>query len=166
MATHSWEYGWQWRAACRGADSGLFFPPGEWESREDRLRRERKAKSICAVCPVRIECLDYAIRIREPHGIWGGPNELERRLLLREQVHRTLRAVLGSLDPVRRIVKVSVFVASDPGFTDQPQVANGASDLSVELFGDPGRHARVAVGVAELPLGGPVEVELLAEVAT
>ena len=93
MATHSWEYGWQWRAACRGEDSGLFFPPGEWESREDRLTRERKAKSICAVCPVRIECLEYAIRIREPHGIWGGLNELERRVLLREQGHRTLRSI-------------------------------------------------------------------------
>ena len=82
------------------------------------------------------------------------------------QALAALRAELGSLDRVRRIVKVSVFVASDPGFTDQPKVANGASDLLVEVFGDPGRHARVAVGVAELPLGGPVEVELLAEVAT
>ena len=93
MATHSWEYGWQWRAACRGEDSGLFFPPGEWESREERQARERKAKSICAVCPVRIECLEYAIRIREPHGIWGGLNEIERRVLLRERDRGGLRSI-------------------------------------------------------------------------
>lgn len=80
------------------------------------------------------------------------------------QALSALRAELGSLDRVRRIVKVSVFVASDRGFTDQPKVANGASDLLVQVFGDPGRHARAAVGVAELPLGGPVEVEVVAEV--
>lgn len=76
-----------------------------------------------------------------------------------------LKAELGSLDRVRRIVKVSVFVASAEGFTDQPKVANGASDLLVEVFGDLGRHARSAVGVAELPLGAPVEVELTVEIA-
>ena len=80
------------------------------------------------------------------------------------QALSVLRAELGSLDRVRRIVKVSVYVASDRGFTDQPRVANGASDLLVQVFGDPGRHARAAVGVAELPLGGPVEVEVVAEV--
>jgi enamine deaminase RidA (YjgF/YER057c/UK114 family) len=73
-----------------------------------------------------------------------------------------LRAEAGSLDRVARIVRVGVFVASAPGFTEQPQVANGASELLVELFGDSGRHARAAVGVAELPLGAPVEVEMLA----
>jgi enamine deaminase RidA (YjgF/YER057c/UK114 family) len=82
------------------------------------------------------------------------------------QALAALREALGTLDRVRRIVKVSVFVASHPGFTDQPKVANGASDLLVEVFGESGRHARVAVGVAELPLGGPVEVELVAEIET
>ena len=57
-----------------------------------------------------------------------------------------------------------MFVASAPGFTDQPKVANGASDLLAEVFGEAGRHARVAVGVVELPLGAPVEVEVTAEV--
>lgn len=76
-----------------------------------------------------------------------------------------LKAELGSLDRVRRIVKVSVFVASAEGFTDQPKVANGASDLLVEVFGEVGRHARSAVGVAELPLGAPVEVELTVEIS-
>ncbi|MCF6466814.1 RidA family protein [Nonomuraea sp. MG754425] len=75
-----------------------------------------------------------------------------------------LKAELGELSRVRRIVKVVVFVASAPGFTEQPQVANGASDLLAEVFGDAGRHARSAVGVAALPLDVPVEVELIAEV--
>jgi enamine deaminase RidA (YjgF/YER057c/UK114 family) len=80
------------------------------------------------------------------------------------QALSALRAALGSLDRVRRIVKVSVFVASADGFTSQSKVANGASDLFVDIFGDAGRHARAAVGVRELPLGAPVEVELVAEI--
>ena len=76
-----------------------------------------------------------------------------------------LRQALGSLDRVRGIAKVDVFVASAPGFTDQSKVANGASDLLVEVFGDDGRHARAAVGVPELPLGAAVEVALVAVVA-
>lgn len=71
----------------------------------------------------------------------------------------------GGLDAVVRVVKVVGFVASAPGFTGQPGVVNGASDLLVEVLGDAGRHARSAVGVAELPLGAPVEVELVVEVA-
>lgn len=81
------------------------------------------------------------------------------------QALSALREALGSLDRVGGIVKVDVFVASAPGFTDQSKVANGASELLVEVFGDAGRHARAAVGVAELPLGAAVEVALLAEVA-
>jgi enamine deaminase RidA (YjgF/YER057c/UK114 family) len=76
-----------------------------------------------------------------------------------------IRAELGDLGQVARVVKVVVFVASAPGFTGQPQVANGASELLGEVFGDTGRHARSAVGVAVLPLGAPVEVELIVEVA-
>ena len=70
----------------------------------------------------------------------------------------------GGLDQIRRIVKVTGFVASAAGFTGQPQVINGASELFIEVFGEDGRHARSAVGVAELPLNAPVEVELIAEV--
>jgi enamine deaminase RidA (YjgF/YER057c/UK114 family) len=81
------------------------------------------------------------------------------------QALAALRSELGSLDRVRRIVRLGVFVASGPGFTDQPKVANGASDLLAEIFGESGRHARIAVGVSELPLGAPVEVEVLAEIA-
>ena len=73
-------------------------------------------------------------------------------------------AAAGGLDLIRRIVKVTGFVASAPGFNGQPQVVNGASELLIEVFGEQGRHARSAVGVAELPLDAPVEVELIAEV--
>jgi len=70
----------------------------------------------------------------------------------------------GGLRAIRRIVKVTGFVASAAGFTGQPQVINGASELFIEVFGEDGKHARSAVGVAELPLNAPVEVELIAEV--
>lgn len=72
---------------------------------------------------------------------------------------------LVGLDAVTGVVKVVGFVASAPGFTGQPAVVNGASDVLGEVFGDAGAHARSAVGVAELPLGTPVEVELVVEVA-
>ena len=78
------------------------------------------------------------------------------------QALAALRAALGTLDRVKGVVKVDVFVASASGFTEQPAVANGASDLLVEVFGEEGRHARAAVGVKELPLGATVEVGLLA----
>ncbi|MCH8258664.1 MAG: RidA family protein [Planctomycetes bacterium] len=73
-------------------------------------------------------------------------------------------AVEGDLDRVRQIVRLGVFVASDPTFTDQPQVANGASELLQDIFGDIGRHARAAVGSVALPLGATVEVEMIARV--
>ncbi len=71
----------------------------------------------------------------------------------------------GGLDRISRVVKVVGYVASAPGFNGQPQVMNGASDLLGEVFGEAGRHARSAVGVAELPLDAPVEVELIVELA-
>jgi len=73
------------------------------------------------------------------------------------------KAALGSLDSVARIVKITVFVASAPGFTQQHLVANGASDLLAEVFGEAGQHARSAVGVASLPLDAPVEIEAIIE---
>jgi enamine deaminase RidA (YjgF/YER057c/UK114 family) len=75
-----------------------------------------------------------------------------------------VRAEVGELSQVRRIVKVVGYVASAPDFTGQPGVVNGASELLGEVFGDAGRHARSAVGVAVLPLDAPVEVELVVEV--
>jgi enamine deaminase RidA (YjgF/YER057c/UK114 family) len=74
-------------------------------------------------------------------------------------------SVTGGLGSVRRIVKVTGFVASTPDFTQQAQVVNGASELLIEVFGEAGKHARSAVGMAVLPLNAPVEVELIAEVA-
>ena len=71
----------------------------------------------------------------------------------------------GGLDAIVRLVKVTCFVASDPSFTGQAQVANGASEFLIEVLGEAGRHARSAVGMAVLPLDTPVEVELIAEVA-
>jgi len=71
----------------------------------------------------------------------------------------------GSLSAIRRIVKVTGFVSSAPDFTGQAQVVNGASELLIEVFGEAGRHARSAVGMAVLPLDTPVEVELIAELA-
>jgi enamine deaminase RidA (YjgF/YER057c/UK114 family) len=75
-----------------------------------------------------------------------------------------IKAALGSLDRVQQILKLGVFIASDPRFTDQPKVANGASELMVSVFGEAGRHARSAVGVPVLPLGAIVEVDAIVAV--
>lgn len=72
---------WQQQAACRGPQASVFFPPPQFERKIHRLERERQAKAICATCLVRSACLDYAVTIGEPHGIWGGLNETERRLV-------------------------------------------------------------------------------------
>ncbi len=73
---------WQLRAACRGPQSAVFFPPGTFERKDERTSRESRAKEICRTCPVKTPCLDYAVSIREPHGIWGGLNEAERKVLM------------------------------------------------------------------------------------
>ena len=83
-----WTYGWQFDAACRGEDSSLFFAPNYFERRDEKERRESRARAICERCRVRSDCLAYALKVREPHGIWGGLNELERRQLLRRQALR------------------------------------------------------------------------------
>ena len=70
----------------------------------------------------------------------------------------------GSLSAVKQVVRAGVFVCSEPGFYDQPKVANGASELLLQVFGERGKHARAAVGSVALPLGSPVEVELVVEV--
>jgi|TARA_R110000803_G_C11883875_1_gene310100 enamine deaminase RidA (YjgF/YER057c/UK114 family) len=76
-----------------------------------------------------------------------------------------LKSAIGDLDKVTRVVKLNAFVNSDPAFTDQPKVVNGASDTMVEIFGDAGKHARSAVGVASLPLGVAVEIDGIFEIA-
>lgn len=75
-----------------------------------------------------------------------------------------LKASLGSLDKIKRVIKVTGFVNSDPSFIDQPKVLNGASDLLVAIFGEKGKHARAAVGVSSLPLDSAVEIEFIVEV--
>jgi WhiB family transcriptional regulator, redox-sensing transcriptional regulator len=76
---------WRHQAACQGKEAELFFPPGPVEPRDARLAREAVAKRICGTCPVRMMCLEYALAVREPYGIWGGLNEYERRRLLSRQ---------------------------------------------------------------------------------
>lgn len=85
MRSQRVEEPWQERAACKGPQAAVFFPPTHLERKEEREARERRAKEICASCPVRRQCLDYAVRIREPHGIWGGLNELERKQLIAQR---------------------------------------------------------------------------------
>jgi enamine deaminase RidA (YjgF/YER057c/UK114 family) len=75
-----------------------------------------------------------------------------------------IKSVIGSLDKIEQIVKITVFVNSAEGYTDQPVVANGASELLLQIFGDAGKHTRSAVGVSELPRNAAVEVELVASV--
>lgn len=77
--------GWWERAACRGQDAGFFFAPSWFETRDEKRGREAVAKAICARCPVRGACLEHALATRDPHGVWGGMNEAERRAILRER---------------------------------------------------------------------------------
>lgn len=74
--------GWQAAALCRSSDASVFFAPSSVETKEQKDARESKAKGICRECPVRVDCLNHALDTREPYGIWGGMNELERRRLL------------------------------------------------------------------------------------
>lgn len=73
---------WQQKAACRGPQAEVFFPPPSFERKNDKRERELRAKEICRTCAVRKACLEYAISIKEQHGIWGGLSEAERRPML------------------------------------------------------------------------------------
>ena len=73
---------WQQRGLCRATDSGVFFAPLHFEHKPEREAREAKAKAICAGCPVRAACLDWALAVREPYGVWGGYSESERKQIL------------------------------------------------------------------------------------
>lgn len=81
MSAQQIEEAWQVRAACRGPQAVVFFPPPHFERKSEKFKREEQAKAICTTCSIRQPCLEYALRIREPHGIWGGLNEAERRSL-------------------------------------------------------------------------------------
>ena len=82
MSAQTADNSWQMKAACRGPQAAVFFPPPQFERKEEKLEREARAKEICTTCSVKEPCLDYAVSIREPHGIWGGLNESERKALL------------------------------------------------------------------------------------
>jgi WhiB family transcriptional regulator, redox-sensing transcriptional regulator len=82
VSTQRRDDAWQLRASCRGPQAVAFFPPPQFERKDEKLVREQRAKEICRTCPVRQPCLEYALRIRETHGIWGGLNEVERRAML------------------------------------------------------------------------------------
>ncbi|HEX9711289.1 MAG TPA: WhiB family transcriptional regulator [Actinomycetota bacterium] len=81
MARQTWDFdaSWQNYAACRGENPDWFFAPNHLENKDERHAREARAKATCARCPVRQACLAFAIATREPHGVWGGMNETERR---------------------------------------------------------------------------------------
>ena len=97
-------------------------------------------------------------RLGEDYDVEHGREAAERCAVM---LIAQMKTALGSLERVERIVKLGAFVASDPHFTDQPKVANGASELMERVFGAPGRHARSAVGVPVLPLGAAVEIDAI-----
>jgi WhiB family transcriptional regulator, redox-sensing transcriptional regulator len=76
---------WRATARCRTSSAVHFFPPAHFERKAEKDAREGAARALCRECPVRVECLDYALSVQERHGIWGGLNELERRRLLRKR---------------------------------------------------------------------------------
>ncbi len=79
------ELTWRASAACQGSTAAAFYPPNTTETRDERLRREASARELCGRCAVRQACLEYALYVQEPYGIWGGLNEMERRRLLRRR---------------------------------------------------------------------------------
>ena len=104
-------------------------------------------------------------KVGDGHGLVPADDAKEYARTCALNALAAVRAELGSLDRITRVVKLVGFVASDPSFTGQPGVINGASEFLGEVFGEAGRHARSAVGVAVLPLDAPVEVELIVEFA-
>lgn len=116
---------------------------------------------ISGQLPVRDGNLLHQGKVSEEVGI-DSAQECARVCLL--NALSQAKAALGSLDRLARIVRMTGYVSSSVGFTDQALVLNGASELANEIFGDAGRHSRVAIGVFELPLGSPVELEVTIEV--
>ncbi len=100
-------------------------------------------------------------KVGEGHGLVPAADAKEYAKTAVLNALAAVKSAIGSLDRVTQIVKVTGFVASDPSFSGQPGVINGASETLVEIFGDAGRHARSAVGVSVLPLDAPVEVEII-----
>ncbi len=116
---------------------------------------------LCGVIPVRDGMLAFSGKLGRDLLVSQGYAAARVALL---NALAILRAEVGSLDRVKKVVRMVGYVASGEGFGEQPAVINGASDLLVEVFAEAGRHSRVAVGVAELPLNAPVELELIVQV--
>ncbi len=117
---------------------------------------------ISGQIPVGHEGIEFVGRLGDGFGIEEGRSAAR---LCAINILAQARAALGDLDRIGRIVKLTGFVNASPDFNDHPKVINGASDFMVEVFGDKGRHARSAVGVAGLPFGVAVEVEAIIEIA-
>ena len=116
---------------------------------------------VSGVLPFREGKLDFTGKLGQELTVEQGYDAARLALL---NALAIIQQELGSFNHVERMVRLTGHVASAPGFADQPAVINGASDLLVELFGDKGRHARLALGAAELPLHAPVELELIVHV--
>jgi enamine deaminase RidA (YjgF/YER057c/UK114 family) len=117
---------------------------------------------LSGVLPMRNGQLAYAGKLGRDFGVAEGTEAAKVAIL---NALAIAKQELGTLDRIRRVVKVVGHVASAEGFTDQPQVLNGASDLLVAIFGEAGRHARVATGAAELPRRAAVEIEVILAVS-
>ena len=142
---------------------------------ELNIQLPKPPPAVAAYIPVRVDGLHAYVSGQLPFvdgklpqtGLVGVEVSLEQAQGLARQCAinalAALNAYAGGLDNVEGIVRVGVFVACGPGYTDHPKVGNGASELLQQVFGEPGRHARAAVGCSSLPLGAPVEVEVLAK---
>ena len=115
--------------------------------------------------PMRDGNLEATGKVGDGHGLVPAADAKDLAALCALNAIAAIKSVVGDLDKVTQVVKVVGFVASDPGFTGQPGVVNGASELLGRAFGEQGTHARSAVGVAALPLDAPVEVEVTVSVA-
>lgn len=93
---------WQEHGLCRASDATVFFPPAHFEQKHERAAREAEAKAICAECPVQRECLEWALTIREPYGVWGGYSESERRHILLGRTSPPEGVLVGSGAAARR----------------------------------------------------------------
>jgi len=111
--------------------------------------------------PIQNGALTYAGKIGKDIGLDDG---IKAAQICTINCLSVIKSEIGNLDNIKRIIKVTVFVNSADGFTDQPKVANGASDLLVSVFGENGKHVRSAVGVNELPINCAVEIEMVVEV--
>lgn len=111
--------------------------------------------------PLKDGSLAYAGKVGKDIGLEDGVKAAE---ICTINCLSVIKSEIGNLDSIKKIVKVTVFVNSADGFTDQPKVANGASDLLVNVFGEKGKHVRSAVGVNELPINCAVEIEMIVEV--